>query len=70
MTVVLFILVTTIVYFLLFRFAVSRLQRRLGAPEPEETVEPLVETHETVDEPAWTALDDRQLDRLLRESSP
>lgn len=70
MTILLFLAVTAILYYLLFRFAVSRLERRPGAPAVETPHEPRVNARETVDEPGWTDLDDLQLDRLLRESSP
>lgn len=69
MAVLVVVLVTATLYFFLFRFAVSRLEDR-PAPAAEPPAEPRADPGATVEDGAWTDLDDRQLDRLLRESSP
>jgi len=61
---VLFLVATAALYFFVFRFAVSRIHRERPQPAAERPPE------DSEDFEGWTALDDRQLDRLLRESSP
>jgi hypothetical protein len=77
--IILFGITTFVLYLVLFRMANRRRQGSSAHPKrfskapvasaanPRAVVgeEPVV-----IGEPAWTALDDHQLDRLLKDSSP
>ena len=77
--IILFCVTTFVLYLVLFRIANRRRQRSSAHPKrfskvpADSAANPrAVVGHDAAvsGEPAWTALDDHQLDRLLKDSSP
>jgi len=76
--IILFCVTTFVLYLVLFRMANRRRQgssahpKRFSKVPADSAANPRGVVDEAVvsGEPAWTALDDHQLDRLLKDSSP
>jgi hypothetical protein len=75
---ILFGVTTFVLYLVLFRMANRRRERSSAHPirfyevpaDSAATRAVVGEDAVLIGEPAWTALDDHQLDRLLKDSSP
>jgi hypothetical protein len=77
--IILFGITTFVLYLVLFRMANRRRERSSASPKrfprvpADSGVNPRAVVGDDavlIGEPAWTALDDHQLDRLLKDSSP